>query len=159
MGRARCSKHLANQQPEGELPAKRTPRLNTHTLEAFTSKQQALPKRKAPKKTSLILIESSLSPPLRERAQEKSVDMFSTPVTSSPSTLDDTPIARRTKPPPAFDPNSELNDYPHYVIITITPVINSSCKEAVIISIDINNVFRPDLDVLQAFVYKQYIQE
>jgi len=156
---------LAVEQAEGELPAKRAPKPNMRSLAAFSDSQppiQVARKGKTHRKAVPPPLDSSPTLPLRRGAREAPHKVSSTPAASSPCTFDETPIPRRTKaPPPPFNPNSEHDKQSHHVMIYITPIIDDIRKEKDVItaSIDINDIFRPDLEALRERVYKEYIKE
>jgi hypothetical protein len=147
----RSSKRLANESPLGELPAKRRPKPNTNTLDAFSQNTTPFTRPKPPKKRAERPIPSSPPLPLsnlKKGSLRAPVEVSSTPATSSLATLNSTPIAKRPKPPPSpFNPHN-LGKKAYYVTLTITLIIETRRKNALARSININNVFVDNLEKL-----------
>lgn len=148
----RSLKRLANESPLEELPAKRRPKPNTNTLDAFSQNITPSTRLKPPKKRAERPIPSSPPLPLsnlKKGSLRAPVKVSSTPTTSSLATLNSTPITKRLKPPPPspFNPYN-LGKKAYYVTLTITLIIETRRKNGLTRSININNVFVNNLEKL-----------
>ena len=164
MSSSRSSRRLAGKDPPAEQLAKRTPKLNTNSLEKISAGQPPI-QRPGLKKKRGRAITASNSPDespqgVRQRVvQEKNTGNSlpdTTPPASSPQLIVSSP-AIRTKLP--FDPTTELEKKPQNVLLAITPVIDDKRQSVVVISYNINQWSRLDWDGLCEEVWRKKIQE
>jgi hypothetical protein len=167
----RSSKRLLGEEPSAEKVTKRARKPNANTLDAFSTKQVPVRKQNTGKRkgTKLRKLPKDDLPPEKLPATPIAISSTSgglpggPPAPSSPIQL--TPVLARKRanaPPPSspFDPNNE-GKIPHNVTLMITPIIDGSRKSdaGICTHLNINDIFRDDLETLNAYVYKKYVKQ
>jgi hypothetical protein len=163
----RSSKRLLGEEPSAEKVTKRARKPNANTLDAFSAKQAPVRRKTTGKRKDTKVSGPSQDVLLQEKTPVSPIPIPSTPGTppapSSPVHITPIPLRKRANAPPPlspFDPNDE-GKMPHNVSLMIIPIIDGSRKSdaGICIYLNINDVFRDDLEALHAYVYKRYIKQ
>jgi hypothetical protein len=164
----RSSKRLLGEEPSAEKVTKRARRPNANTLDAFSVQQALVRKQNTGKRKVLKASGLPQDVPLPEKTPVSPIPISSTPgipppAPSSPIHLTPIPLRKRANAPPPsspFDPNDE-GKMPHSVSLIITPIIDGLRKSdaGICTHLNINDVFRNDLETLYVYVYKRYVKQ
>ncbi|KAF8847191.1 hypothetical protein BDZ45DRAFT_733758 [Acephala macrosclerotiorum] len=160
----RHSRRLAKEKPADEQLPSRARKENTRTLAAFSKNQS--PIQKASKRKRRDTHEDIDDDTLRtlSKALQKSDEGldYSNALTSPTSYYNSSLLARRPKfqiqQAILFNSN-DRQDFPYYVFLKITPIINAVKKIVVFYSLDINDYGFMRLEELQVIIGREFVDE
>ena len=164
----RSSKRLLGEESSAEKVTKRARKPNANTLDAFSAKQAPVRRKTTGKRKDTKVSGPSQDVLLPEKTPVSPIPIPSTPgipppAPSSLTHLTPIPLRKRANASPPsspFDPNNE-GKMPHNMSLMIIPIINGSRKSnaGICIYLNINDVFRDDLEALHIYVYKRYVKQ